>query len=58
MDQFVQLSGIGLGGLALWILYQILTNDLKHTARAIEDNTKILTKLNEAIKLLCDYLKK
>ena len=50
MPEFLQMTGIGLAGFTIWVLYKLVANHMTH-------HTKIAAELTEAIHLLIAFLK-
>ena len=50
MPEFLQMTGIGLAGFAIWVLYKLVANHMSH-------HTKVAAELSEAIHLLIDFLR-
>ena len=49
MPDITQITQLGIGGLAVFFFYRLLSNHLAHLTRAVNKNTEVLGILTEII---------
>ena len=50
MDSLSNLTGVGVAGLAVFLMWKLVANHLKHNTKAIQELTLVIKELREFIK--------